>query len=158
MLGKKVQVEADKQKAQAEAAAAAVAAQEARFELARRLTEARRRRPPCRPCTACLPRRPCPVPPAPATVAQRASGGVAQSGRRGRAQVEGRKRHDFLSAVVSVMDGHLRYFKQGFEALSKLEPYMQQARRLHTAPPLACLQRRPSQGRLQGAVGCGGRG
>lgn len=40
MLGKKVQVEADKQRAQAEAAAASAAAQEARFELARRLTEA----------------------------------------------------------------------------------------------------------------------
>lgn len=39
MLGKKVQVEADKQRAQAEAAAASTAAQEARFELARRLTE-----------------------------------------------------------------------------------------------------------------------
>lgn len=42
------------------------------------------------------------------------------------AQVEGRKRHEFLSAVVSVMDGHLRYFKAGFEALSQLEPYMNQ--------------------------------
>ncbi len=50
MLGKKVQVEADKQRAQAEAAAAAAAAQEARCELARRLTEAR-------PASLCPPQR-----------------------------------------------------------------------------------------------------
>lgn len=80
MLGKKVQPEADKQRAQTEAVAAAAAAQEARYELARSLTE-----------------------------------------------VEGRKRYEFLSAVATVMDGHLRYFKQGFEALSELEPYIHQA-------------------------------
>lgn len=37
-------------------------------------------------------------------------------------QVEGRKRHEFLSSVASVMDAHLQYFKDGFEALSELEP------------------------------------
>lgn len=80
MLMKKVQPEVDKQKAQAEAVAAAASAQEARYELARSLTE-----------------------------------------------VEGRKRHEFLSAVATVVEGHLEYFKQGFEALSKLEPYVHQA-------------------------------
>jgi hypothetical protein len=39
MLMKKVQPEVDKQKAQAEAVAAAASAQEARYELARSLTE-----------------------------------------------------------------------------------------------------------------------
>lgn len=42
-------------------------------------------------------------------------------------QVEGRKRHEYLEAAVSVMDGHLRYFKAGYEALKKLEPFMHQA-------------------------------
>jgi len=41
-------------------------------------------------------------------------------------QVEGRKRHEFLEAAVSVMDGHLRYFKAGYEALLKVEPYLHQ--------------------------------
>lgn len=42
-------------------------------------------------------------------------------------QVEARKRHEYLEAAVSVLDGHLRYFKAGFEALKKLEPFMHQA-------------------------------
>lgn len=45
MLSKKAQVEADRQRAQAETVAAAASAQEARFELARRLTEVRIRIP-----------------------------------------------------------------------------------------------------------------
>jgi hypothetical protein len=45
-------------------------------------------------------------------------------------QVEARKRHEYLEAAVSVLDGHLRYFKAGFEALKKLEPFMHQARLL----------------------------
>ena len=55
-----------------------------------------------------------------------------------RMQVEGRKRHEFLNAVVSVMDGHLRYFKQGLEALCQLEPYIHQVLSrppLHPPPP-----------------------
>ena len=42
--------------------------------------------------------------------------------------MEGRKRHEFLEAAVSVMDGHLRYFKAGYEALRRLEPYLHQVR------------------------------
>ena len=30
-------------------------------------------------------------------------------------QVEGRKRYEFLEALVVSMDGHLRYFKRGYE-------------------------------------------
>ena len=45
-------------------------------------------------------------------------------------QVEARKRHEYLEAAVSVLDGHLRYFKAGFEALKKLEPFMHQAQLL----------------------------
>ena len=41
-------------------------------------------------------------------------------------QVEARKRHEYLEAAVSVLDGHLRYFKAGYEALKTLEPFMHQ--------------------------------
>ena len=35
-------------------------------------------------------------------------------------QVEGRKRYEFLEALVVSMDGHLRYFKRGYEVPLKL--------------------------------------
>ena len=40
-------------------------------------------------------------------------------------QVEGRKRYEFLEALVVSMDGHLRYFKRGYEvtvALQRISP------------------------------------
>ena len=32
-------------------------------------------------------------------------------------QVEGRRRFEFLEALVVSMDGHLRYFKRGYEVI-----------------------------------------
>lgn len=55
-------------------------------------------------------------------------------------QVEARKRHEYLEAAVSVLDGHLRYFKAGFEALKKLEPFMHQARAARRAANLDLMQ------------------
>ena len=63
-------------------------------------------------------------------------GRESQLGVRSCAQVEGRKRHEFLEGIVSVMDGHLRYFKAGYEALAELEPY------LHQVPSPASFQSR----------------
>jgi hypothetical protein len=55
-------------------------------------------------------------------------------------QVEARKRHEYLEAAVSVLDGHLRYFKAGYEALKKLEPFMHQVplRGAHAVHSLHC--------------------
>lgn len=45
---------------------------------------------------------------------------------------------------MSVMDGHLRYFKAGFEALKKLEPFMHQVMPLFNFDSLAmkCWQKK----------------
>ncbi|XP_027122782.2 ADP-ribosylation factor GTPase-activating protein AGD3-like isoform X4 [Coffea arabica] len=40
--------------------------------------------------------------------------------------VEAKKRFEFLDAVGSAMDAHLRYFKQGYELLHQMEPYINQ--------------------------------
>ncbi|KAJ8774434.1 hypothetical protein K2173_016880 [Erythroxylum novogranatense] len=40
--------------------------------------------------------------------------------------VEAKKRFEFLEAVRGTMDAHLRYFKQGYELLHQLEPYINQ--------------------------------
>ncbi|XAR48241.1 hypothetical protein NMG60_11030994 [Bertholletia excelsa] len=40
--------------------------------------------------------------------------------------VEAKKRFEFLEAVSSTMDAHLRYFKQGYELLHQMEPYINQ--------------------------------
>jgi hypothetical protein len=41
--------------------------------------------------------------------------------------VEGRKRYEFLEALVSSMDAHVRFFERGHHMLSGLEPYIQQS-------------------------------
>ncbi|PSS13721.1 ADP-ribosylation factor GTPase-activating protein [Actinidia chinensis var. chinensis] len=41
--------------------------------------------------------------------------------------VEAKKRFEFLEAVSGTMDAHLRYFKQGYELLHQMEPYINQA-------------------------------
>uniref|UniRef100_A0A804NNI1 BAR domain-containing protein n=1 Tax=Zea mays TaxID=4577 RepID=A0A804NNI1_MAIZE len=38
--------------------------------------------------------------------------------------VEATKRYEFLEAVSATMDSHLRYFKQGYELLHQMEPYI----------------------------------
>ncbi|KAE8123785.1 hypothetical protein FH972_018714 [Carpinus fangiana] len=40
--------------------------------------------------------------------------------------VEAKKRFEFLEAISGVMDAHLRYFKQGFELLQQMEPFINQ--------------------------------
>ncbi|XP_068665658.1 ADP-ribosylation factor GTPase-activating protein AGD3-like [Aristolochia californica] len=40
--------------------------------------------------------------------------------------VEAKKRFEFLEAVSGTMDAHLRYFKQGYELLHQMEPYVHQ--------------------------------
>ncbi|GMY15213.1 ADP-ribosylation factor GTPase-activating protein AGD1-like isoform X1 [Fagus crenata] len=40
--------------------------------------------------------------------------------------VEAKKRFEFLEAVSGMMDAHLRYFKQGYELLQKMEPFIHQ--------------------------------
>ncbi|XWS68744.1 hypothetical protein CRYUN_Cryun04dG0118000 [Craigia yunnanensis] len=40
--------------------------------------------------------------------------------------VEAKKRFEFLEAVSGTMDSHLRYFKQGYELLHQMEPYINQ--------------------------------
>ncbi|KAL0318977.1 UNVERIFIED_CONTAM: ADP-ribosylation factor GTPase-activating protein AGD3, partial [Sesamum angustifolium] len=40
--------------------------------------------------------------------------------------VEAKKRFEFLEAVGNTMDAHLRYFKQGYELLHQMEPYINQ--------------------------------
>ncbi|XP_062191051.1 ADP-ribosylation factor GTPase-activating protein AGD3-like isoform X2 [Phragmites australis] len=40
--------------------------------------------------------------------------------------VEAKKRFEFLEAVSATMDSHLRYFKQGYELLHQMEPYINQ--------------------------------
>ncbi|KAJ0969263.1 hypothetical protein J5N97_022140 [Dioscorea zingiberensis] len=40
--------------------------------------------------------------------------------------IEAKKRFEFLEAVSGTMDAHLRYFKQGYELLHQMEPYIHQ--------------------------------
>lgn len=40
--------------------------------------------------------------------------------------VEAKKRYEFLEAVSRAMDAHLHYFKQGYELLNQMEPYIKQ--------------------------------
>ncbi|CAL9053670.1 unnamed protein product [Musa banksii] len=40
--------------------------------------------------------------------------------------IEAKKRFEFLESVSGTMDAHLRYFKQGYELLHQMEPYIHQ--------------------------------
>ncbi|KAL6189711.1 hypothetical protein ACLB2K_036114 [Fragaria x ananassa] len=40
--------------------------------------------------------------------------------------IEAKKKYEFLESVSAIMDGHLRYFKLGYELLSQMEPYIHQ--------------------------------
>ncbi|KAJ8752613.1 hypothetical protein K2173_005502 [Erythroxylum novogranatense] len=40
--------------------------------------------------------------------------------------VEAKKRYEFLEAVSGTMDAHLRFFKQGYELLHQMEPFINQ--------------------------------
>ncbi|XP_061989934.1 ADP-ribosylation factor GTPase-activating protein AGD4-like [Rosa rugosa] len=40
--------------------------------------------------------------------------------------IEAKKKYEFLESISAIMDGHLRYFKLGYELLSQMEPYIHQ--------------------------------
>ncbi|KAL2933865.1 ADP-ribosylation factor GTPase-activating protein AGD3 [Bienertia sinuspersici] len=40
--------------------------------------------------------------------------------------MEAKKHYEFLEAVSRLMDAHLHYFKQGYELLHQMEPYIKQ--------------------------------
>jgi Arf-GAP/coiled-coil/ANK repeat/PH domain-containing protein len=42
------------------------------------------------------------------------------------ANVEAKKKYEFLESISAVMDAHLRYFKQGYELLGQMEPFIHQ--------------------------------
>ncbi|KAK8966570.1 ADP-ribosylation factor GTPase-activating protein AGD2 [Platanthera guangdongensis] len=42
------------------------------------------------------------------------------------ANFEAKKKYEFLESISAVMDAHLRYFKQGYELLNQLEPFVHQ--------------------------------
>eukprot|EP00976_Prorocentrum_cordatum_P091141 1188401-Prorocentrum_minimum.AAC.2 len=42
------------------------------------------------------------------------------------ARVESKRKYEFVEAISNTMEAHLRYFKQSYELLSKMEPYIKQ--------------------------------
>ncbi|KAJ6813088.1 putative ADP-ribosylation factor GTPase-activating protein AGD2 [Iris pallida] len=42
------------------------------------------------------------------------------------ASIEARRKYEFLESISAVMDAHMRFFKQGYELLSEMEPFIQQ--------------------------------
>ncbi|XP_020262261.1 ADP-ribosylation factor GTPase-activating protein AGD4-like [Asparagus officinalis] len=42
------------------------------------------------------------------------------------ANIEAKRKYEFLESISAVMDAHLRYFKQGYELLSQMEPFIHQ--------------------------------
>ncbi|XP_050275818.1 ADP-ribosylation factor GTPase-activating protein AGD4-like isoform X3 [Quercus robur] len=40
--------------------------------------------------------------------------------------IEAKKKYEFLESISAIMDGHLRYFKLGYELLSQMEPFIHQ--------------------------------
>ncbi|MQL97558.1 hypothetical protein Taro_030257, partial [Colocasia esculenta] len=42
------------------------------------------------------------------------------------ANIEAKKKYEFMESVSAVMDAHMRYYKQGYELLSQLEPFIHQ--------------------------------
>ncbi|XP_020573257.1 ADP-ribosylation factor GTPase-activating protein AGD4-like isoform X4 [Phalaenopsis equestris] len=42
------------------------------------------------------------------------------------ASFDAKKKYEFLESISAVMDAHLRYFKQGYELLNQLEPFIHQ--------------------------------
>ncbi|XP_024993659.1 ADP-ribosylation factor GTPase-activating protein AGD4-like isoform X1 [Cynara cardunculus var. scolymus] len=40
--------------------------------------------------------------------------------------IEAKKKYTFLESLSAIMDAHLRYFKQGYELLSQMEPFIHQ--------------------------------
>ncbi|XP_039059859.1 ADP-ribosylation factor GTPase-activating protein AGD4-like isoform X3 [Hibiscus syriacus] len=40
--------------------------------------------------------------------------------------IEAKKKYEFLESISAIMDGHLRYFKLGYELLNQLEPFIHQ--------------------------------
>ncbi|CAA6655778.1 unnamed protein product [Spirodela intermedia] len=42
------------------------------------------------------------------------------------ANIEAKKKYEFLESISAVMDAHMRYYKQGYELLSQIEPFIHQ--------------------------------
>uniref|UniRef100_A0A2N9FA07 Arf-GAP domain-containing protein n=1 Tax=Fagus sylvatica TaxID=28930 RepID=A0A2N9FA07_FAGSY len=40
--------------------------------------------------------------------------------------IEAKKKYEFLESISAIMDGHLRYFKLGYELFSQMEPFIHQ--------------------------------
>ncbi|XP_010908076.2 ADP-ribosylation factor GTPase-activating protein AGD4 [Elaeis guineensis] len=40
------------------------------------------------------------------------------------ANIEAKKKYEFLESISAVMDAHMRYFKQGYELLGQMEPFI----------------------------------
>ncbi|PWZ39066.1 ADP-ribosylation factor GTPase-activating protein AGD3 [Zea mays] len=57
---------------------------------------------------------------------RRGMGGFRRREVTSLSHVEAKKRYEFLEAVSATMDSHLRYFKQGYELLHQMEPYINQ--------------------------------
>ncbi|TYI51473.1 hypothetical protein E1A91_D12G178500v1 [Gossypium mustelinum] len=74
--------------------------------------------------------------------------------------IEAKKKYEFLESISAIMDGHLRYFKLGYELLSQLEPfihqvltYAQQAKELANAEKNK-LEKRIQEFRTQAEIDC----
>ncbi|PON97461.1 Arf GTPase activating protein, partial [Trema orientale] len=55
--------------------------------------------------------------------------------------IEAKKRFEFLEAVSGMMDAHLRYFKQGYELLHEMEPYINQSRESSNHEQVSLIER-----------------
>ena len=127
---------------QAEMATAQAAAEEARFDLARTLSAVRR------PCQISLCQGIASAGPAllthppnavkPRADVRRLTDVASLDIWPASSQVEGRKRYEFLEALVVSMDGHLRYFKRGYEV----------SRLWWKSQPILLLFPRPNTGKL----------
>lgn len=60
------------------------------------------------------------------------------------AEVESRKRYEFLEAILSAVDAHLQYFRRGQQVFDCLEEYLQQA--------LAVVETRRAEEKAQAVV------
>ncbi|THU59712.1 hypothetical protein C4D60_Mb07t04930 [Musa balbisiana] len=69
--------------------------------------------------------------------------------------IEAKKRYELLEAVTGIMEAHLRYFKQGYELLHQMEPYIHQtllSGLLHGTPVLAYAQQSRDRSKYEQAA------
>ncbi|ONM03407.1 Discolored-paralog2 [Zea mays] len=63
--------------------------------------------------------------------------------------VEAKKRFEFLEAVSATMDSHLRYFKQGYELLHQMEPYINQTIGRSSHKQIEAVMQSTSKGKVE---------